>query len=388
MPVRVHKIIEAFLSDVTLVIPEQADGCIHIREMLRDNPDGLVRRMVACLGEHDEAIVARDATFLTRDDAEVLPGIRLGKYWDELSDASRDTVWKYLNLMLLAGAKHVRALDRNKRETAPTAGLSGEGLSGEDIASAIAGRLRDPEVRDKAMAIIREAMESIPDEDDDDVNPMERLKAVESLVNDLKGTQLGRIVEEVASDLSGFISPESLGLPPEADLTKMKPQDLIGLLAKPGLMKKVMAMVSKIGDNLNKRMESGEIDKDLLAKEGQEVIAKSQNLLKSLSPQAAKMLAAMQSGNGKMSARKLARAMEGKDLVSLLSGGGGGDSRATSTRERLRRKLAERKKTQEQDESTEDNARETMHDPSKTVPSSSGNRRKKKGAKKKDKKHQ
>jgi hypothetical protein len=126
----------------------------------------------------------------------------------------------------------------------------------------------------------------------------------------------------------------------------MGPQDLIGLLAKPDLMKRVMGIVSKVGDNLNRRMESGDLDREALAREGQEVLAKSQDLLKSISPQAAKMLAAMNGGNG-ISARKMARAMKkmgGKDLAAAMSsiGGGGGNPRTSSTRDRLRRKLAER----------------------------------------------
>jgi hypothetical protein len=250
--------------------------------------------------------------------------------------------------MLLAGAKHVRALDRSAKLAHMEEASGTTDLSGTDITSEIAKRLRDPKVRDQVMETIRETMEAIPDETDEDVDPIERLKAVESLIGDLRGTQLGKIIEEIASDLSGDISPEALGLPAEADLKSMGPQDLIGLLAKPDLMKRVMGIVSKVGDNLNRRMESGDLDREALAREGQEVLAKSQDLLKSISPQAAKMLAAMNGGNG-ISARKMARAMKkmgGKDLAAAMSsiggGGGGGNPRTSSTRDRLRRKLAER----------------------------------------------
>jgi hypothetical protein len=389
---RVQKLIESFLSDITIVIPEQADGCIAVRDALGKDADAVIRGIVRHLGQHDEAIVARNESFLTGEDAEVIPGIQIGKYWVELSNTTKDTVWKYLNLMLLAGAKHVRALDRSAKLAHMEEASGTTDLSGTDITSEIAKRLRDPKVRDQVMETIRETMEAIPDETDEDVDPIERLKAVESLIGDLRGTQLGKIIEEIASDLSGDISPEALGLPAEADLKSMGPQDLIGLLAKPDLMKRVMGIVSKVGDNLNRRMESGDLDREALAREGQEVLAKSQDLLKSISPQAAKMLAAMNGGNG-ISARKMARAMKkmgGKDLAAAMSSiGGGGNPRTSSTRDRLRRKLAEREASRGSDgthstaqtptpesvETTGEGTSTTLKKPSK------------KGAKKKGKKH-
>ena len=345
MPVRVQQLVESFLSDITLVIPEQADGCIAVREALIRDADGVIRGIVKHLGSYDEAIVARNDSFLVKDGAEVIPGIKISEYWEELSDSSKDTVWKYLNLILLAGAKHIRSLDRREDKTRARDKDAANDTRGEDIASDIAKRLRDPEVRDKVMETIRETMASIPDETDEEVDPMEKLKAIEGIIGDLKGTQIGKIIEEIASDLSGDISPEALGFPSEMDMKSMNPQDLIGLLAKPDLMKKIMNVVGRIGDNLNKRMESGEIDREVLAREGQDVLAKSQDLLKSLSPQAAQMLAAMGGGKG-VSARKLSRAMEkmgGKDLAAAM----GNNTRNSSVRDRLRKKLVEREKARD-----------------------------------------
>ena len=382
---RVQKLIESFLSDITLVIPEQADGCIAVREALSKDADAVIRGIVRHLGQHDEAIVERNEAFLLADDAEVIPGIKISNYWPELSSTSKDTVWKYLNLMLLAGAKHVRALDRKTKLSNTEASLD---LSGDNITSEIARRLRDPKVRDQVMETIRETMESIPDEADEDVDPIERLKAVESLIGDLRGTQLGKIIEEIASDLSGDISPEALGLPAEADLKSMGPQDLIGLLAKPDLMKRVMGIVSKVGDNLNRRMESGDLDREALAREGQEVLAKSQDLLKSISPQAAKMLASMNGGAGNISARKMARAMKkmgGKDLAAAMAGMGGGNPRTSSTRERLRKKIAEREAARERDGAQSTSV--PTPTPTSTSTSTSTSPTKKKAAKKKGKKH-
>lgn len=368
MSIKVQKLIESFLSDVTIVIPEQADGCIHVRNALAQDPDGVIREMVGCLGSHDEAIVARDSRFLTEHNTEILPGICLGKYWNELSNSSKDTVWKYLNLMLLAGAKHVRALDRKRNETTQSESTQGE--TGQttkqttDITSEIAQKLRDPTIRDKIMATIQETMASIPDEDETDdttnSNPMDKLKMIENVFGNLKDTQLGKIVEEIAAEISGEISPEALGLPAESDLKSMKPQDLLGLFSKPELLSKIMKIVSRIGTNLNKRMESGTIDKEELAREGKEVLSKSQDLLKSLSPQVAKMMSSLQGGNGGMSSRKIARAMDKMDLGAILGGlgglggggGGGGiggkNSRESATRERLRKKISERQTTQGQ----------------------------------------
>lgn len=356
MPVKVQKLIESFLSDITIVIPELGDGCISIRDKLVTNADMTIREIVACLGKHDEAIVARRDDFIMKNE-DVLPGIKIAKYWNELSETSKDTVWKYLNLLLLAGAKHVRALDRKNKSTPSLSATLG--VSDEDVTSEIANKLRDPELREKILETIRETMESMPDEDEDgdggSINPLEKLKEMESLVGELKGTQIGKLVEEIAAELSGDISPAALGLPAEGDLKSMKPQDLMGLIAKPDLLKKIMGIVSKIGTNLNARMESGDLDRELLAKEGQEILSKSQNLLKALSPQAAKMLSSMQ--GGKVNSRKIMRAAKklGADgMMSALTEKSRGGSRLVSTKDRLRKKLEERRKVKETGDDEDD----------------------------------
>jgi hypothetical protein len=324
MPVRIQKLIESFLSDITLTIPELGDGCMNVRESLAKDSDSVVRGIVSRLGKFDESIVARNDTIFIENQLEVFPDVSIGKYWPELSESSKDTVWKYLNLMLLAGAKHIRALDRESKTPR------------DSETSNIAERLKDPELREKVLETIRETMESIPDETDEDVDPAERLKAMETLAGELRGTQIGKIVEEIAGELSGDIGPELLGVSGEEDLKKMGPQELMGLLGKPDLLKKIMGVVSKVGESLNKKMESGSIDRDAIAKEGEQILTKSQDLLKTLSPQAANMLSALQ--NGKLSNRKLMRAAKKMGFDKMATS----NTRGSAIKERLRKKLEEK----------------------------------------------
>ena len=333
MPVRVRKLIEDFLSDITIVIPETSEQCMFVRLLLEQDEDVCIRNITSHLGTYDERIVARDDNMITSD-IPILPGLHIGQYWSELSASSKDTVWKYLNLLLLAGAKHVRAMDRKNPRT--TSSDTKSDISG-DLASEIANRLRDPAVRDQMMSTIRETMESIP-ESDLSGNAIESL---EGFLEQLEGTQMSKIFKEISSDLSGEINLKELGIPNEDTLKSMNPQDLIGLISKPEIMKKIMSLVTKTQGLLQSKLESGEIDKDTLAKEGMDLMSKSEGLLKAFSPQAAQMLSSM--GGPKMSARDIARNMS-KVQASMSKG----RSREANTRERLKRKLAERKKKQSQ----------------------------------------
>jgi hypothetical protein len=392
MPVRVHKLIESFLADITIVIPEQVNGCISIRDELKSDANNVIRRIVQHLGQHDEHIVSRDESFLNHDTAEVIPGIIIGPYWEEISQKSKDVVWNYLNLMLLAGAKHVRSLDRKQKKTKKneSSDVSAEDdISGNDLASEIAKRLRDPSVRDQVMDTIRETMESIPDEsEDNNTNPF---KAIEGIVSGLEETQIGKIVKEIAEDLSGEISPESLGLPADGDMEKMGVADIIGLISKPGLMQKIMGIVGKVGDNLKKRVESGEVDQEKLSEESLSMLTKSQDLLKHLSPQAAQMMAAMT--GGKMNKRKMERMVKkmGGDGVLNALNSIGENTRTSSVKKRLRKKISERKsknetETETVNNETVDNTNVNKPTSSETIPSKSHG--KSKGKKKnKNKKH-
>jgi len=380
---------------VEKVIPEVKESCFLVRRSIDEDFGKFVKDTVALLGEHDEKIVGRDESVIS---SELLPGLSITPYWKELSSKSKDAVWKYLNLILLAGAKYVRSHQQATATTTTTAtpsttsrkgddareDVEGSGLDTDAMAEEIARRLRDPELREKMIDAIHKTMteetsvdvDDILGDDEDGPDIMGGLtsllrglnqsglgtgggggegggggggsglnmEAMEGLMEGIRTTKIGKIVEEIAADLSGELRPEMLGLPKGDDIKDVKPADLMKIFGNPDVMGKVMKLIGKIGDNINRRVESGEIRREELAAEGQEIMSKSQDLLKSISPQAASLLSALQgkagmgAGAGGLNTREILRRAEKMDVSKVLSGG-----RHGGAKERLQRKLEERK---------------------------------------------
>jgi hypothetical protein len=386
---RLRELFESFLVSIEKVIPEVKESCFLVRNRIDEDFGKFVKDTVALLGENDEKIVGRDETVISN---ELLPGLSITPYWKELSGKSKDAVWKYLNLILLAGAKYVRShqnhrdrdRDSGREEDVATGTKDTDegddkeaGLDTEAMAEEIARRLRDPELREKMIGAIQKTMAELPsgedstglddldgDEDGPDIMggltsllqglnqtggdssaPGLNMEAMEGLMEGIRTTKIGKIVEEIAKDLSGELRPEMLGLPKGDDIKDVKPADLMKVFGNPDVMGKVMKLIGKIGDNINRRVESGEIRREELAAEGQEIMSKSQDLLKSISPQAASLLSALQGKagagagmGGGLSTRDLMRRVDKVDVSKVLTGG-----RHGGVKERLQKKLEERK---------------------------------------------
>jgi hypothetical protein len=309
---RVIQVIQNFLNSLATPVPEVKDICLSLELRCKgDNPNEFIREVLELLGKHDESIVQRDESVILSG-AELLPGLVLGEYWTELSEKTKDAIWKYLNLILLSGAKHLRSLERNHREkkTSQT-GSRGEDGDGE---IPIAERLKDPEIRERMMETIRKTIETLPETTQE--GNAEAEAAIQSLMGDLQSTNLGTLIQEIVSDLSGDITPETLGLPEGSTLESMGTDDLMGLLGNPTVAMKLMALVGKIGDKINTRLNRGDISKEDLIRESQELLSKSGGLLGKLNPQAAAMLRSMgiqpEQALQAMNSRKFKRAMNKK----------------------------------------------------------------------------
>ena len=296
---RVREIIHQFLESLEKIIPELKDSCDILLKKADENLAATVKEIVILLGENDEKIAERDESVLS---SNILPGININRYWSELSSVSKDAIWKFLNIVLFAGRKyiekHYKHISESAASTENTRETDGSTSSKTDdeIAAEIARRLQDPALREKMMETLHKTMTDIPEGSGEEFLGGDGMKAVESLAEGIRGTQIGKIVEEIANDLSGELNPAALNLPADMDVKSMNPSDLMGLFSNPDLMNKMMKVVGKIGENINKRVESGEIDKDALAREGQDIMMKSQDLLKHLNPQAAGLLSSLQGG--------------------------------------------------------------------------------------------
>lgn len=305
---KVITIVDEFLKSVQKPLPELESVCRDLSLKCADEEtrDDFIRSVIDNLGKYDEKIVQRDDAVIMSG-LEILPGLSLSEYWNELSVRTQDAIWKYINLILLAGAKYVRSLDRKRVKNDRVK----DDDSAERLGITISEKLKDPEIRDKMMETIRKTMENIPETTDTEGSE----EAIAEFMNQLNGTNIGSLIKDIVNDLSGDISPETLGLPEGADLESLGTEDLMGLIGNPAVTSKLFGLVSKISDKITGKLKSGGINQEDLVRESQELLAKSGGLLNKMNPQVAQMMRSMginPDDLAGMSSRKMRRAMERK----------------------------------------------------------------------------
>jgi hypothetical protein len=319
---RISTIIDEFLKSLQTPLPELEGVCkdIHLKFANEDSREDLIRTTIHTLGKYDEKIVQRDDSVILSG-LEILPGLSLAEYWGELSVKTQDAIWKYINLILLAGAKYVRALDRKRVRNERTAAKdTTNNDDGEDVGLAISEKLKDPEIREKMMDTIRKTLETIPDTNENTEGTDEMIG---EFMSQLNGTNIGSLIQDIVSDLSGEISPESLGLPEGSDLESLGSDDLMGLIGNPMVATKLFGLVSKISDKITGKLKSGNLNQEDLVRESQELLAKSGGLLNKMNPQVAQMMRSMglnPEDLANMSSRKVRRAVEKKAKSSSKKG--------------------------------------------------------------------
>lgn len=305
-------IIDEFLKSLQKPLPELESICrdLSLKCANEESRDSFIREVIDNLGKYDEKIVQRDESVILSG-TEILPGLSLSEYWSELSMRTQDAIWKYINLILLAGAKYVRSLDRKKAKNERVRTSEDEDVA-DQLGLTISEKLKDPEIREKMMETIRKTMENIPDSTE---NSEDADKAIGEFMSQLDGTNIGALIKDIVSDLSGEISPEKLGLPEGADLESLGSEDLMGLISNPAIATKLFGLVTKISDKITGKLKSGGLNQEDLVRESQELLAKSGGLLNKMNPQVAQMMRSMglnPEDLANMSSRKMRRAVERK----------------------------------------------------------------------------
>ena len=368
---RVIRMIEEFLRNIQTPVPEVKSVCDTLLETCQkpDEWDTLIRGVVTNLGEHDERIASRDDTLILQGVA-LMPGLVLKDYWTALSDKTKDAVWKYINLIMLAGAKYINHSKKTKQSSATKddddnliSQLNLGGNDGDDHSETrkkfeeeIAERLKDPALREKMIETIRKTIESSASgttgsTEGGVTTDEETAENIKRFMEGVKDTQIGKMVQEISQDLSGEFTPESLHLPDGKTMESMTLEDVLGLMGNSEVSSKIFGMVGKISDKINARIQSGEISKEVLAKESHDFLGKSKDLIGLLNPQAAAMMNSL--GLGGVSGKQMKKAMKKAtkmlesgtlpDAAQLAAASTPGGARVASTRDRLRRKLEERK---------------------------------------------
>lgn len=263
------------------------------------------------------------------NDTEFLPGIDFSRLWAlDISDKTRQTIWKYLQLVLLRVVSEIN----EGHSFGETAKLF-EAIDEDALKTKLEQTVKDmEEVFGKLDSSQHDSTDtpdsSIPVFDSSGVNP-DDLPNPEAIHNHLTGLlkgKLGRLAQEIAEETAQELGSEF------GDLSEIKSADgaFKKLFKNPG---KLLSLVKKVGGKLEDKIKSGEIKESELLQEAGEFMSQMNNM--------------PGMGNLKNVLGQMGMPGLGKD-VKINMGALNGMMRSAQTRDRLRAKLAKKKQEQEQ----------------------------------------
>jgi hypothetical protein len=272
-PEEFYKIINDFTSDILITFPEYT-GIIarwwnrqteNIEETRTKETLFIFRHCVKVFPERFFDILYKNSEIFIEDSeisTEFLPGIVFKQLWNlNISDNTKDTIWKYLQLILFAviGSVH------NSSDLGDTAKLF-EAINEDELKKKLEETL--------------EGMQNLFDGSGSPINGMdaslnginmENMPNAEQLhehINSMMGGKLGKLALELAEETA-----KDLNL--DMDNTGDAKDVFQKLFKNPG---KMMNMVKNIGSKIDEKIKSGEIKESELMEEGMELLNKMKNM--------------------------------------------------------------------------------------------------------------
>jgi hypothetical protein len=341
------KLVADFTKDVLTTFPEEAEKLNeHLRQIvIADTPTDVDEQHIEAIWAHSSQVYPPRFFDILYQNAEVfddgfeesvefLPGMDFKTLWKaDISDKTRETIWKYLQLILLRvvsevsgehsfgeTAKLFEAIDEDALKTKLEATVKDmESLFGD--MSAMGGSGEDGEAGEGSEGA-REGESAFKSSD---------LPNASDIHNHLSGLlegKLGRLAQEIAEETSKDLGAE-LG-----DLSDMKSPDQAfrKLFKNPG---KLLGLVKKVGGKLEDKIKSGEIKESELLQEAGDFVTKMKDM--------------PGMGNLKTMLGQMGMPGLGKD-VKVNMGALNSMMRGAQTRDRLRAKLAKKQQARAQSE--------------------------------------
>lgn len=281
VPTEFNKIINDFITDIATTFPEYT-GLINrwwSNESVKDEVEisarkkneitFVFRHCVKTIPERFFDILYKNVDMFLDDseiNTEFLPGIVFKQLWKcDISENTRDTIWKYLQLILFSviGSVH------DSNELGDTAKLF-EAINEDELKAKLAETLEnmsglfedvgkdDKETHDKeASGEGAFSPENMPNVDE-----------LHGHINNLMGGKLGKLAMELAEETASELD---INANSDSD-----PKDIFQKLFKnPG---KLMSMVQNIGGKIESKIKSGEIKESELMSEGMDLLNKMKSM--------------------------------------------------------------------------------------------------------------
>jgi hypothetical protein len=277
-----EKIIKDFTKDLLVSFPELKDD-LHkdIQSICLDKQDK--NDAIARLHEHVKLlfpqrffdILYENPDMFTNDEhnLEFLPGIDFKLLWSEdISDKTRDCIWKYLQLLLFTVAGKLSS----NESFGDTAKLF-EAIDEEELKSKLEETMSSLQDMFKESMNNKHTTTDNDDDDDDHDDESEKEKSgfsmpkpedIHSHIQDMFDGKIGNLAKEIADETMKDMDIDMNN--PENATSMFK-----NLLKDP---KKLMSLVQSVGKKLDEKLKSGEVKETELLKEASEMLKKMKDM--------------------------------------------------------------------------------------------------------------
>lgn len=193
---------------------------------------------------------------------EFLPGVSFKYLWKcDVSDSTRETIWKYLQLILLSLVGSMK----DKEAFGDTAKLF-DSINEEEFKTKL----------EETLGNMQKLFDNVEKSDDSQENPtngvnMENLPNAEQIHDHLSGMlggKLGQLAKEIAEETAGNLNIDMENVTDAKDVFQ-------NLFKNPG---KLMGLVKNVGSKLDERIKSGEIKESELYSEATEIMNKMKDM--------------------------------------------------------------------------------------------------------------
>ena len=319
------KIVKDFYRDVLTVFPEYKDKLEDYEiEFLTEDKHG-EKLYTYCLEnypQHFFNILYQNADiFKDNETLNFLPSINFVEVWkdEEISQNTRETIWKYLQLILFSVSKNV-----NSQESFGDTAKLFEAINEDELKNKLEETMKDMEGWFNSGDMFGDiSLNSVMDPSNINLNDLPDAEDLQNHISGLLDGKLGRLAHEIAAETAEELNVDMEGATNVGEVFQK-------LFKNPG---KLMNMVKNVGSKLDEKLKSGEIKESELMKEASELMEKMKNMpgMKNMDSLLSKMGIPGVAGAGKVNVN----AMQARMKQNI---------RVASQKERMLRKLEQRRK--------------------------------------------
>ena len=203
----------------------------------------------------------------TSKNTEFFPGIEFSEIWkmDDVSDNTRDTIWKYLQLVMFSVLETLN----DQSSFGDTAKLF-EAINEDELKSKIQESMEQMKglFGENGMNFGGGGADGNTSEEGINLDDLPNADSMHEHLNDLMGGKLGKLAAEIAEETAQEFD---MDMNEEGDVSDIFQK----LFKNPG---KLMGLVNNISGKLDKKLKSGDINQADLMKEAGDLMNKMKNM--------------------------------------------------------------------------------------------------------------